>query len=109
MFVTTKNIFEQRFGYHRAVRKGPFIFVSGTTALDPETGGIKCPGDAYGQAHAAFNTGLEAIKQLGGKAADVCRIRMFVGVSETLPLRTTQTLSFWFGGVERALLAQELE
>ena len=89
-YVSTKNIFEQRFGYHRAVRKGPFIFVSGTTALDPETGYVQCPDDAYGQASAAFHTGLKAIEALGGKAADVCRVRMFVGVSEALSLRSAR-------------------
>lgn len=97
MMVTTSNPFEQKFGYHRAVRRGPFIAVSGTTALrllptplsyseehrtaddkEKTLPKVHCPGDAYGQAIHIFDTCLAAIEDLGGKREDVIRVRMFV-------------------------------
>jgi enamine deaminase RidA (YjgF/YER057c/UK114 family) len=79
-YFTTSNRFEYKFGYHRAVRKGPFIFVSGTTALNPETGKIDHPGDAYQQALSAMKRSVDAVQQLGGARQDVTRVRMFVAV-----------------------------
>jgi enamine deaminase RidA (YjgF/YER057c/UK114 family) len=78
----TTNPFEKRFGYHRGVRKGPFIFVSGTTALNPTTGILQHPGNALLQASAAFNEALRAITALGGGVGDVVRVRMFVARQE---------------------------
>ncbi len=79
-YFTTPNTFEKKFGYHRAVRKRPFIFVSGTTSLDPETGRILHPDDAYQQALTAMRVTVGAIQQLGGGRKDVVRVRMFVAV-----------------------------
>jgi enamine deaminase RidA (YjgF/YER057c/UK114 family) len=80
-YYTTPNTFEKEFGYHRAVRKGPFIFVSGTTAQNPETGKIEYSGDAYQQALATMGRCVEGVKKLGGAKKDVVRVRMFVAVS----------------------------
>jgi len=81
-YYDTANPFEKRFGYHRAVRKGPFIFVSGTTAISPETGVLQNPGNAALQAGTAFNEALRAIRALGGDVEDVIRVRMFVAKQE---------------------------
>ena len=81
-YFTTPNTFEKKFGYHRAVRKGPFIFVSGTTSLDAENGKIQHPGDTYQQALTAMKTSVDAVQQLGGKKKDVVRVRMFVSVGQ---------------------------
>lgn len=82
-FYSTSNPYEHSFGYHRAVRRGPFIFVSGTTALDPSTGKLQHPGNAFLQACTAIEESLTAIRALGGRGAeDVVRVRMFVGGSE---------------------------
>ncbi|RMZ91715.1 hypothetical protein DV736_g1047, partial [Chaetothyriales sp. CBS 134916] len=70
-FFTTTNPFEKKFGYHRAVRKGPFIFVSGTTAIRPESGELEGKGDAYKQALSAMTRSREAVEKLGGKSTDV--------------------------------------
>ena len=79
-YFTTANTYEKKFGYHRAIRKGPFIFVSGTTALDPETWKIQHPGNAYLQAMTAMEATIDAVKKLGGSNGDICRVRMFVAV-----------------------------
>jgi enamine deaminase RidA (YjgF/YER057c/UK114 family) len=79
--LTTGNPYEQRFGYHRAIRRGPFIFVSGTTAIDKSTGKLQAPGDASAQAALAMKECISAVEALQGKREDVCRVRMFVAVS----------------------------
>jgi enamine deaminase RidA (YjgF/YER057c/UK114 family) len=78
----TSNPYEEKFGYSRAVRRGPFIFVSGTTSIDPETGKILHPTSAYRQTLTIF---LEILRALAGLAAskdDVVRLRMFVTAPE---------------------------
>jgi enamine deaminase RidA (YjgF/YER057c/UK114 family) len=80
---TTSNPYEAQFQYHRAIRRGPFIFVSGTTSLDPNPPhSILQPNDASAQAKVAFLEGIAAVEALGGKKEDVCRVRMFVAEKE---------------------------
>ncbi|KAH0614564.1 uncharacterized protein H6S33_000200 [Morchella sextelata] len=75
----TPNPYESLFGYSRAVRKGPFIFVSGTTSIMPDSAGaVQYPGDAYRQTVVAFRESLKAVEALGGTKEDVVRVRMFV-------------------------------
>lgn len=81
--LSTGNPYEAQFGYSRAVRRGPFIFVSGTTSICPETGELQhADGSAYDQAIAAFAELLNAVKHLGGQKQDVVRVRMFVTKNE---------------------------
>ena len=90
--LTTPNPFEKQFGYHRAVRKGVSIIVSGTTAVkmegddiedpdDDEDSGVHFPKNAKKQAKLAMDRCAEAVEKLGGTRADVVRVRMFVAVS----------------------------
>lgn len=79
---TTASPYEARIGYHRALRRGPHILVSGTTAVSPATQTLQAPGDAYGQTVAAFAEALAAVAALGGAKADVLRVRMYVGRRE---------------------------
>lgn len=95
-FFTTPNPYEAKFGYHRAVRKGAHIIVSGTTAAkmegdditDPDgenESGVHFPKDAKKQAKLAMDRCVDAVKKLGGGRGDVVRVRMFVAVSYFLP------------------------
>jgi enamine deaminase RidA (YjgF/YER057c/UK114 family) len=70
------TVWEPMAGYSRAVRKGPSISVSGTTAThgDRLIGGT----DAAAQTHFAIDKLAGAIQSLGGTLEDVVRTRVFV-------------------------------
>ena len=75
---SSSNPYELRFGYSRAVRKGPYIFVSGTTSIDPESGHVRHGDSAYLQTLVIFREIINAIERLQGTKKDVARVRMFV-------------------------------
>jgi enamine deaminase RidA (YjgF/YER057c/UK114 family) len=68
---------EEKAGYSRAVRRGPRIEVSGTTATGPD-GRALCPGDTGGQTRAALERSLSAAEHLGGRRQDVIRTRVYL-------------------------------
>ena len=81
-YSTPDHPFEKRYGYYRAVRKGPFVAVAGTTPYDPRTQKLLYPGDAGKQAAAILVEIIGAIKAVGSKGAeDVIRVRVFLAVS----------------------------
>jgi len=67
--------FEEEVGFTRAIRVGDRILVSGTTANLPDG---TVPEDAGDQADLIFAEIIRHIEELGGRAEDVVRIRMFV-------------------------------
>jgi enamine deaminase RidA (YjgF/YER057c/UK114 family) len=63
-------------GYSRAVRMGPHVFVSGTTASD-ETGNVH-GADVYTQTVYIFTKIERALHEAGASLTDVVRVRMYV-------------------------------
>jgi enamine deaminase RidA (YjgF/YER057c/UK114 family) len=69
--------FEEIGAYARAKRVGPFVFVAGTTAIEP-SGKLHAPGDAYAQAIYVFKRIEAALHEAGAELRHVVRTRTFL-------------------------------
>ncbi len=75
--ISSGTIWEQKFGYSRAVRMGTHVAVAGTTAVN-EHGTVIGPGSPGQQARFIYQKIGRALDEAGASLADVVRVRTYV-------------------------------
>ena len=85
--VSSGGPWEAAAGYSRAIAVGDACFVSGTTDAGPDGSSLH-PGDAAGQARAAFAIVEGAIGEAGFTLDEVVRTRMYVVDPADIPAVT---------------------
>ncbi len=69
--------FEEVGSYSRAKRVGPFVYVAGTTAIEP-SGKLHAPGDSYAQTVYILKRIEDALREVGANMTHVMRTRAYL-------------------------------
>lgn len=75
--IASGSPFEPLRGYSRAVQVGEHLFISGTTAMNPQ-GDVAAPGDPYLQTKAVLAAIKTILANRNFQISDVVRTRLFV-------------------------------
>ena len=67
---------EEKVGYSRVVKVGPFVFVGGTTSVQAD-GSVYGENDAYAQTNYILEKLIMLIKTAGAKREDVMKIKIY--------------------------------
>jgi enamine deaminase RidA (YjgF/YER057c/UK114 family) len=78
--VSSESPYEPVFGFSRAVRVGPHVYVAGTAPIMPDGGDP--PADAYGQTRRCLEIIQAALREAGAAPEDVVRTRVFATSAE---------------------------
>jgi enamine deaminase RidA (YjgF/YER057c/UK114 family) len=74
--ISSGGPWESVIGYSRAVKAGPYVHVSGTTAT--VDGVLQHEGNAYGQTKVAYGIIAKALAEVGYDLRDIVRVRIYV-------------------------------
>jgi enamine deaminase RidA (YjgF/YER057c/UK114 family) len=74
--ISTGGKWEPIIGYSRAVKVGPFVYVSGCTASSPE--GLVGKGDVHAQTVQTLKNIVTALEKAGAKPEHVVRTRIYM-------------------------------
>ena len=69
--------FEEIGSYSRAKRVGPFVYIAGTTAIEP-SGKLHAPNDCYAQSVYILNRIEGALREVGAEMRHVVRTRAYI-------------------------------
>ncbi|KAJ4006712.1 hypothetical protein NW752_010713 [Fusarium irregulare] len=97
--ISSGSAFEEQIGYSRAVVTGDWVFVSGTTGYDYETGQISA--DVAEQADQTMKNIAAALESAGASVSDVVRVNYILPARDDFP-KTWLVLKKWFGEVRPA-------
>lgn len=75
--VSSQSSLEERIGFSRAVRVGPFVAVSGTAPI-ADDGTTAHPGDLYAQTRRCLAISVQALEQVGVRVEDIVRTRIML-------------------------------
>ncbi|MDR0197897.1 MAG: hypothetical protein LBI36_06755 [Oscillospiraceae bacterium] len=75
---------EAKVGYSRMVKKGPFVFVGGTTSVQPD-GSVFAENDAYGQTKYVLEKLVKLLAQAGASPSDVVSVKVYSTDMKTTP------------------------
>lgn len=75
--VSSHGRFEQLGGYARVRRVGAFVYVAGTTAIEP-SGRLHCPDDTYAQTRFVLGRIADLLAEAGSELNDVVRTRAYL-------------------------------
>lgn len=67
---------EDKAGYSRVVKVGPFVYCGGTTSVQPD-GTVYGVGDAYEQTKYVLEKLVKLLEEAGSKAEEVIRVKVY--------------------------------
>lgn len=67
---------EEKLGYSRVVKVGPFVYVGGTTSTQPD-GSVYGVDDPYAQTKYILEKLVKLLEEAGSKAEEVVRVKMY--------------------------------
>lgn len=68
---------EEKVGYSRVVKVGPFVYVGGTTSVQ-EDGSVCGENDGYAQTKYILEKMIKYVEKAGAKKENIIRIKMYV-------------------------------
>lgn len=68
---------EDKIGYSRVVKAGPFVYVGGTTSVNSD-GSVYGENDGYAQTKFILEKMIKCLEQAGSKKEEVVRVKMYV-------------------------------